>query len=63
MTVKELKEQLQQLPACYDDKPVVTMQAKVEHYFNGSEDEFRFAGFEDVELKRVHADLTFVRIN
>lgn len=63
MTVKELKKALAELPACYDDLPVVTFQAQVEQVSLGYDDEIRFTGFDDVELKRVKADIGKVRIN
>lgn len=63
MTVKELREKLEELPECYDDCPVVTFQAEVEQVYNGSSDEIRFVEFKDFEIKRVHADMAKVRID
>jgi len=63
MTVKELRDCLNALPECYDNLPVVSFQAEVETYFNGSSDEVRFTGFNDIELKKVKADLNCLRIN
>ena len=63
MKVKELREFLESLPKCYDDCPVVSFQAEVEQYFNGSSDEVRIKDFRDIELKRVNVDIGKVRIN
>ena len=63
MKVKELREFLESLPECYDDCPVVSFQAEVEQYFNGSNDEVRVKDFRDIELKRVNVDIGKVRIN
>jgi len=63
MTVRELKKKLAELPEGCDGMPVVSFQAVVKPVFNGSSDDFIFTGFEDIELKRVHADINKVRLN
>lgn len=60
MTVKELKEKLAELPEGYDNCPVVSLQAVLK---TRGDDTIEFDGFDDIELKRVHADVDRVRIN